>query len=199
MEKETEERIFEAAQQVFQLRGYEGARMQEIADEAGINKSMLHYYFRNKSTLFQEVFKQGVRKIMPGLMAILAGEKPLRAKVEEVVNFYHDVYVENPHLPAFVVYEMNQNPDRFREFMHVQQVQLPEEFIEQIDEAVAVGKIRRIAPDQFLINIISMCMMPMIGRNMVQTIFHLSDEDYQEFLEERRKLIPDIIFNGVII
>ncbi|MFA5669361.1 MAG: helix-turn-helix domain-containing protein [Balneolaceae bacterium] len=60
MEKETEERIFEAAQHVFQLRGYEGARMQEIADEAGINKSMLHYYFRNKSALFQEVFKKNI-------------------------------------------------------------------------------------------------------------------------------------------
>src|SRR5690554_6290839 len=172
--------------------------MQEIADEAGINKSMLHYYFRNKSALFQEVFKQGVKKIMPGLMAILASDKPLRAKVEDVVNFYHDVYAENPHLPAFVVYEMNQNPDRFREFLQVQHVQFPEEFIEQIEEGVAVGKFRRIAPDQFLINIISMCMMPMIGRNMVQTIFHLSDEDFNDFLEERRKLIPDIIFNGVI-
>lgn len=199
MEKETEERIFEAAQHVFQLRGYEGTRMQEIADKAGINKSMLHYYFRNKSTLFQEVFKLGVKKIMPGLMAILAGDKPLRTKIEAVVNFYHDVYAENPHLPAFIVHEMNQNPDRFREFVQVQHIQLPEEFIEQIEEGVIVGKFRRIAPDQFLINIISMCMMPMIGKNMVQSIFHLNDDEFESFLEERRKLIPDIIFNGVII
>ncbi len=199
IEKETEERIFEAAQRVFQLRGFEGARMQEIADEAGINKSMLHYYFRSKSALFQEVFKSSVKKIMPKLFAILANEKTLREKVVQVVNFYHDVYLENTHLPAFVVYEMNQHPERFKEFIKSMDMHLPEEFIEQVEEGVASGKMRRIAPDQFLINVISLCMMPMIARNMAQTLFHLDDTEYDSFLNERRELIPNLIFNGVIL
>ena len=44
----TEEKIFEAAFKVFQNKGFTGARMQEIADEAEINKAMLHYFFRSK-------------------------------------------------------------------------------------------------------------------------------------------------------
>ncbi|MFW6157387.1 MAG: TetR/AcrR family transcriptional regulator, partial [Balneolaceae bacterium] len=60
-DQETEAQIFEAAQKVFQRNGYAGARMQEIADEAGINKSMLHYYYRSKEKLFQAIFREGVR------------------------------------------------------------------------------------------------------------------------------------------
>lgn len=62
VEKETEEKIFEAARTVFQKSGFEGARMQEIADTANINKSMLHYYYRNKDNLFLKSLKQGLRK-----------------------------------------------------------------------------------------------------------------------------------------
>ncbi len=199
IEKETEKKIFDAAQRVFQQNGFEGARMQEIADEAGINKSMLHYYYRSKDNLFMEVFQAGVKTIMPQLIGILASEIPLRQKVEQIVNFYYDTFMKNPELPSFVVYEMNQHPQRFQEFISSMNIQLPEEFIDQVEEGVGSGKLRPISPDQFLINVISMCMMPLIARKMVQTIFHLEDEEYFEFLNERRTLIPEVIFNGVVI
>jgi AcrR family transcriptional regulator len=44
----TEKRILDAAKEVFITRGFDGARMQEIADIADINKALLHYYFRSK-------------------------------------------------------------------------------------------------------------------------------------------------------
>ncbi len=52
----TEQNILNAAISVFQKKGMAGARMQEIADEAGINKAMLHYYYRSKQLLFDAVF-----------------------------------------------------------------------------------------------------------------------------------------------
>ncbi len=56
--KDTEFAILEAAKRIFQQKGMVGARMQEIADEAKINKSMLHYYYRSKQLLFEAVFKK---------------------------------------------------------------------------------------------------------------------------------------------
>ncbi|MCK5537355.1 MAG: helix-turn-helix transcriptional regulator, partial [Bacteroidales bacterium] len=41
----TEQKILLAATKIFSTKGMQGARMQEIADEAGINKALLHYYF----------------------------------------------------------------------------------------------------------------------------------------------------------
>ncbi|HEX2898201.1 MAG TPA: helix-turn-helix domain-containing protein, partial [Bacteroidia bacterium] len=56
-EKEnTEFRILEAARHIFQQKGFDGARMQEIADTAQINKGLLHYYFKSKDALFHKVF-----------------------------------------------------------------------------------------------------------------------------------------------
>ena len=51
----TEQQILEAARKIFREKGFEGARMQEIADAAKINKAMLHYYFRSKELLFQRI------------------------------------------------------------------------------------------------------------------------------------------------
>lgn len=197
LEKETEEKIFKAAQTVFQKRGFEGARMQEIADEAEINKSMLHYYFRSKDKLFMEVFRAGVRKIMPQLFGILKSELPIEQKVQDIVVFYHEMFKENRHLPSFVVYEMNQHPERFTGFIEGMNIHLPEVFTKQVNTEVQQGRMKNISPEQFLLNIVSMCMMPMLARTMVKTIFSLDEKGYSDLLEERKALIPKIIFNGV--
>ncbi|HBQ61091.1 MAG TPA: TetR/AcrR family transcriptional regulator [Balneolaceae bacterium] len=197
LEKETEEKIFKAAQSIFQKRGFEGARMQEIADEAEINKSMLHYYFRSKDKLFQEVFQAGIKKVMPQLFGILKSEMGLSEKVNEIVNFYHDMFRANQHLPTFVVYEMNQHPQRFKEFLGVMNIELPDVFREQVNTEVSEGRMKSISAEQFLLNIVSMCMMPMLAKTMVKTIFALDEVAYANFLEERRALIPEIILNGM--
>ena len=57
-DKQTEERIFDAATDVFTEKGMDGARMQDIANHAGINKSLLHYYYRSKDRLFDAVFEK---------------------------------------------------------------------------------------------------------------------------------------------
>lgn len=197
VEKETEEKIFEAARIVFQRNGFDGARMQEIADEAAINKSMLHYYYRNKDNLFFEVFKAGAEKIIPAVFEILGSEISLKEKVTEIVKFYHHTFRENPQLPSFVIFEMNHNPERFHAFMQAKGFSIPEEFIRQVEQEVQEGKIIPIKPKHFLLNVISMCMMPMIARNMVKNLFSMDDFAYQEFIDERQEMIPDLIFKGV--
>lgn len=60
-----EQKILTAARNVFIRKGFAGARMQEIADEAGINKALLHYYFRSKEKLFEVIFKESFGKLLP--------------------------------------------------------------------------------------------------------------------------------------
>jgi len=197
VEKETEEKIFEAARLIFQERGFEGARMQEIADKANINKSMLHYYYRSKDNLFFEVFKAGIKKIIPQLLAILNKEIDLKTKIKEIVEFYYFTFDKDPQLPSFIIYEMNQNEKRFKEFVSTQGVSLPQSYIDQVNVAIKERTIKDIAPHQLLMNIISLCLMPIVAKNMVQMIFNLDDAKYHEFLEDRRQISLDFILDGI--
>lgn len=197
LEKQTEEQIFLAAQRVFQEKGFAGARMQEIADEANINKSMLHYYYRSKEKLFLEVFQSSVKKIFPQLIAILSSEDELEVKVRRVVEFYYNTFRKNPYLPSFVIHEMNQHPKRFREFISSLDIDIPTKFAEQLQREIEAKRIIPMKPTHFLINIVSLCLMPVIARTLVQTLFTLNDDEFEEFLAERKELVPKIIFSGV--
>ena len=84
-----ETQILNAAKKVFQKKGMDGARMQEIADEAGINKALLHYYYRSKQQLFEAVFKFAFNLLAPQLNQILNDDSSIENQNKE---FYLRLY-----------------------------------------------------------------------------------------------------------
>ena len=196
-ELETEEKILEAAKQVFQEQGFSGARMQEIADEAGINKSMLHYYFRSKDKLFQKVFQESIREFFPVIFEVLNSDLAFVPKIEKLVETYYEMFEKHPHLPRFVIHEMNQHPRRFKEFVGTVGLEIPEQFLKQIQAEIESDSIVPIAPHEFIINTIGLCVFPLIARPMIETVFDMNDEQYQQFLESRKKALPKFILNAV--
>ena len=78
---ETEQKILDAAKQVFLVKGLAGARMQEIADEAGINKALLHYYFRSKEKLFEKILNEAFTNIIPNIITIFTSNLPFFEKI----------------------------------------------------------------------------------------------------------------------
>jgi len=111
IQKDTEERILESAEDVFTNKGLSGARMQEIADKAKINKSLLHYYYRSKEKLFRAVFKKAFVKLAPKSILILTSDIPLFEKIEKFSSAYIDIIIKNPSIPLFVLRELNRNPE----------------------------------------------------------------------------------------
>ena len=109
----TEQRILEAARKAFMHKGMSGARMQDIADEAGINKALLHYYFRNKDQLFEMVFKEAFTRFLPRLNQLIESDLGLFDKIETFVGDYIEMALQNPFLPLFVLNEMNKQPAVF--------------------------------------------------------------------------------------
>src|SRR5215471_12623212 len=87
-DRDTEQRILDAAHVVFIRRGTAGARMQEIAEEAGVNKALLHYYFRNKGRLGEAVFGRVATGMFARLTGIMAGDADIETKVRQVVEIY---------------------------------------------------------------------------------------------------------------
>ncbi len=196
IEKETEDLIYAAARQVFQEKGFDGARMQEIADRAGINKALLHYYFRSKDRLFEMVFQAAVSQIFPKVMGPLMVQAPLRERVEHFVTVYIDTLRANPFLPGFVLHELSRNPERIKAFIPTLVRPVLKPLFEGVHAAMADGDLPPINPAQFIMNLVSLCIFPFVARPIFQAVLGFDDEAYGRFLEERKKIIPAVLFGG---
>ncbi|MBL0268060.1 MAG: TetR/AcrR family transcriptional regulator [Chitinophagaceae bacterium] len=194
----TEEKILAAARKVFTTKGMAGARMQDIADEAGMNKALLHYYFRDKDKLFETVFLAEAQKFFPTINAIFASEQPLFDKIETFVSEYIDEMVENPYLPWFVLNEINRDPDQFMyKIWGKDNLPKPGKLLEQIETEIKAGRIRPISPVHLLMNMISMTIFPFVGKPMFVRNLRLSDKQFREIMEQRKKEIPSFIINAI--
>ena len=107
----TETEILIAAKEIFQQKGMAGARMQEIADKAKINKALLHYYYRSKQLLFEAVFKSAFSLLAPQLNKVLNDDSDLFEKIRKFTENYVSFVIKHPYLPNFVIQELNKNPE----------------------------------------------------------------------------------------
>src|SRR4051812_26664746 len=151
---DTEQRILDAAHEVFVRRGTSGARMQEIAAEAGVNQALLHYYFRTKERLSGAAFERAASQFMPAVIDVLASDLDLEQKVARIVELEIDHLSRAPYLPGYIISEVTHHPERAHQLLASVTGQRPdalrprviETLARQIDAAVARGAIRRIAP-----------------------------------------------------
>ena len=87
--------------------------MQEIANDAGINKALLHYYYRSKEKLFDVIFMELFTEFIGQLKEGLMGEKGFKEKLEFFLDKYIATIQANPYLPLFVINEITKNPEKF--------------------------------------------------------------------------------------
>lgn len=195
----TEEKIKQAAKLIFVRKGYAGARMQDIANEAKINKALLHYYFRSKDQLFELIFMENIQKMMPKVNSIIDSDDKLFVKIEKFVAEYLAMLSENPFLPLFVVNELSSHPDRFIEKLEplAKAGLKANKLIQQMQDEIAQGRIIPVSPVSLLINIISLCVFPYIGKPMLQFVFGIDELQYRMILEQRKNEIASFIINSI--
>ena len=197
-EKSTEEKILAAAKKVFLSKGMAGARMQDIADEAGINKALLHYYFRNKEKLFEVIFMEASQKFFPKISFLFESGMPLFEKIEHICVEYVTVMSENPYLPLFVLNEISRDPETFLDkIWNKQGFPKPQKFLEQIEKEVKKGTIKKISPLHLLINMISLCIFPFVGKAMIQSINSLDELQFRNIMIQRKKEVPKFIIDSI--
>ncbi len=196
-ESATEKIILEAARKVFIDKGYYGARMQEIADEAGINKALLHYYFRSKEKLFETVFLEAFVKVVPSVLVILNSDEPLFKKIEHFVNNYIDILTENPFIPGFILYELSQNTKRISSLIRGTGLN-PQFFIAQIYKEIESGSIKNCDPRQLIIHMLALCIFPFVAQPILQAVFFKNSvEEYRQFLRERKAEVSKFIIASI--
>jgi len=197
---DTETQILEAAKKIFLKKGFSGTRMQEIADEANINKSMLHYYFRSKELLFQKIVENSLTLIAPIFLDAITSDGPVMHKLEKLVVTYIDAILKNPHVPMFILYELSQKRVDFirilQEKLHPADV-LPR-FINQIEEEQAMGILKPMDARHLILTVMSLIVFPFIGRPVFQEMLGLSPEVYDDLLEERKKIVMSFLKDSFI-
>jgi len=193
----TEEKIFNAARIIFQKKGFAGARMQEIADEAGINKAMLHYCFKNKQLLFEAVFMNAFGQLAPQIKEIFTSEDSVFDKIKKFTHSYISFVIQNPYLPQFVIQEMNNNPAFVMSFLKNENRPNPALLITQIEKEIAEGIIKPINPKQLLMDIFSMTVFPFAAQMMMKGMIQISDAEFNQMMEERKTSIAEQIINSI--
>ena len=196
-DKSTEQKILEAAKQVFMEKGIDGARMQDIADKAGINKALLHYYFRSKEKLFEMIFMEEARKFMPKVTSIMVSDLTLFEKVEKFVGEYIDTLLQNPLLPIFILNEINRNPKEAIKKIFGNQRPPVEKVDEHIAKLVKKGEIKPIKGFELMVNMVSMCIFPFLARPMVQWVTKTSDEEFVKLMELRKKTVVKFVLDSI--
>lgn len=181
----TEQIILKEASDIFYRKGIAGARMQEIADKAGINKAMLHYYFKTKEQLFNRVFEHAFAVFADRIAEVLNGETLLEQKIADYVNHTIDALAQNPGIPIFVLNELTYNPERITDlFAGKDKID-----IRQFKDQVNMQSRGKTDADTFFMDMVALCVYPFVVAPVFKKILEKSEKEYSALLQKRKEHI----------
>jgi AcrR family transcriptional regulator len=197
-EKLTEEIIFEAATEVFEEEGLSGARMQNIADRAGINKALLHYYFRTKDHLFEAVFTKLAQKMFMKFTPIFEKNLSLEDKIRFFFREHITFMQQNPKLPGFIINEINHNPQRIKKLLrNVDFRKLWTTIIEQHSEELYKYNITEETLPQIMTTIVSLSVFPFAAKGIIEVAFDNFGIDFDKYTEERKTFAAEFVIKAI--
>jgi TetR/AcrR family transcriptional regulator len=200
IDNSTEKAILSGARKVFTQKGFAAARMDDIAREAGMNRALLHYYFRNKQKLFDLVFEERVREFFRGLVEIISRPDSLEEKIRAIVEHDINMIRSQPDLPIFVMQELTQRPDRLVQMASesgANPAGMMKAWKQQVKSAVEKKEILPIEGGQLLINVMSLCVYPFIAKPMIKAIQELDDPQFDRMILKRKQEVVDFVMNAL--
>lgn len=197
-DKLTEERIFEAATLVFEEKGMDGARMQDIASHAGINKALLHYYFRTKDHLFDAVFAKLAQKMFMKFSPIFEEDLSLEEKIRFFFREHIAFLQQNPKLPGFILNEINHNPQRIKKLMkNIDFKNIWLTIQEHHKDELYKYNITEETIPQIMTTIASLSVFPFAARGIFEVVFNNIGVDFDKYLEERKEFAAEFVIKAI--
>jgi TetR/AcrR family transcriptional regulator len=197
-DRETRDRILDAAHAVFLRKGTAGSRTQEIADEAGVNKALVHYYFGTKAALSDAIFERAMGNILPRIFGILTDEaRSIEQKVREIAREQIEFHAARPYLAGYIVSEMHSEPDRIAALFAKRGGPPLDVLRKQLREAAKAGTMRPIRAEHFVLNLMGLLIFPFALRPALSILLGIAPSEWPAFMDERKRLIPDLILAGL--
>lgn len=190
---ETEELIKRTAKKLFFEEGKFNATTQEIADSAGVNRTLINYYFRSRDNLFNLVFEDAIKSEEELRETILDSEMPFKQKIEAYIEASINQAIEYPYLETYIVSKINEGVFYKEEkdwdcFF--------DKFFNELKNEIKKGNVEEIEPIQFVLNIASLISFPLAVRPLFQSTMKISDEDFDRIISERKEIIMKMVFKN---
>lgn len=192
-----EEQIMNAACIVFIQKGYENTKMQNIADQAGIKRTALNYYFRSKEALYNQTSKRIIQRSFPHLLKILNTDNTFEKKISEFVETYIKLALKNPFIQLFIINEINRIGTSFMEKIVDDYKPEINNFLKQIEHEIEKGNLINVNPIQIHLHLISLCVFPIVSKPLTMLVFNMDEKEFQSIIEERKKEVVRLFFKGV--
>jgi TetR/AcrR family transcriptional regulator len=194
-EIQTENLIKQKAKILFFQKGFLNATTQEIADEAGVNRALIHYYFRSREQLLDLLLHETLKEKKEKVRKVLISEIPFREKIANFIDTIVDYGLTYPYLDNFIISETARSPEKVEIFCSMDRVKSSDLIREQLEEEINNGKIAPISAEHFMINLSALCNYPLLAKAVLQTIHGMTDAAYRKFLLDRKQIIYRTIFN----
>jgi TetR/AcrR family transcriptional regulator len=194
-EAQTESLIKEKAKILFFQKGLLKATTQEIADEAGVNRALIHYYFRSRQQMLDMLLEETLLEKKERAFRILSSTVPFREKIALYIDTVVDHGLKYPYLENFIISETARNPDRMKNFCSQYPVKSSDLIRKQLEEELRKKKIEPITAEHFMVNLVAMCNYPLLAKSVLKTVHGMTEASYKKFLQERKQIIYATIFN----
>jgi len=191
----TYELIINTAKNLFFKEGKFNATTQEIADAAGVNRTLINYYFRSRNALFDLVFEEGKKEDERRQKMIVMSDLPIREKLELFIDYFLAQAKTYPYREVYMLTQMIK--DEFCKYDKKEHIKyMTKRFYVELEEEMEKGNIEKMPPIQFMLNMMSMLIFPVAMRPFIKNNFELNDEEYEKLLSERKEIIMKTIFKN---
>ncbi len=197
LSQEMEDKIMLSATRIFVLKGKAGTSMQDIAAEAGINRTLLNYYFRSKDNLFEQVFSKIFSKFLPSIVNTLTSDIPVQMRLENFIDYYFTMLIENPVIPLFILQELTSNPQRLINSLRSGGLNA-DIMLKALEEEMNRGNIKRMDTREIMVNFMSLIIFPFAARKIIEEMIFSGDKEaYSLFLMQRRENLKLTFINSL--
>jgi TetR/AcrR family transcriptional regulator len=195
VELQTEKLIKEKAKILFFQKGLLDATTQEIADEAGVNRALIHYYFRSREQMLETLLNETLQEKKDRVRKILTSDLPFKEKIASYIDAVVDYGLKYPYLDNFIISETARRPDKIKLFCAKDRLKSSDLIMDALNKEIKKGKIAAVSAEHFMVNLISLCNYPLLAKSVIQAIHGMTDTAYRRFLVERKQIIFRTIFN----
>ncbi len=194
---DAERRILKAAGEEFAEKGFFGARTQSIADAAGVNKAMLHYYFRSKDRLYQQVIILTFKGLLTRVMFSWSTAGSLSERLAKLVDNYLDTFARNPQFLKIIMREVVDGGERLKKSLReFRSWRDDDQGFKPMDVIRRAGSELGMAPEEtihYIMNVVGMCVVSFISPIIVENVIDFDLPDMDQYMSQRRKAIKAMV------
>jgi TetR/AcrR family transcriptional regulator len=189
-DKGTEQLIKDTAKRIFFSEGKLHATTQDIADAAGVNRTLLNYYFRSRAILFEQVATEARAEISALLDAVFIAEIDFRDKIEQLITVFMDEAIRYPYREMYVVTELKRGDKPVPE----EKKNRIKAFLKEVALEMEKGTIKKMDPRQFCMNLFALMAYPLLTNCINKSLYNIGDSEYLKLMKERKQLIFQLVY-----